>query len=110
LVVVVLLFAAGALLTWLGSADPPINPGEAFWRRTLQQLPGVVDRCGDFTWMARVIPPLLAGSGAAVANFRRPRSAVTLIVSMLGWAVTISLAVAATQNAIPWGEQRCIID
>jgi hypothetical protein len=48
--VAALLFTAAIGLTWLGSADVPIDTrNSAFWYRTLREIPGLTDVCGDFT-------------------------------------------------------------
>jgi hypothetical protein len=105
------MLAAGIILAWLGSADPPIDVrNSAYWYRTLGKIPGLTDVCGDFTWLARFVPPVLAATGAVLALFRRPRSVVSLIAAGVGIAVTVVLAFATTQNAIPWGGLHCIID
>lgn len=68
------LYVAAGILVWLGSADAPIDTRDsAFWYRTLRDIPGLVDVCGDFTWAARAMPPILAGLGALTAYLHEPR-------------------------------------
>ncbi len=111
LLVAALLLAAGPILAWLGPADPPIDVrNSAFWYRTLQKFPGLTDVCGDFTWLARAIPPVVAALGALVALLQLPQSVVSVGATALGLALAAALAFATTQNAIPWGQLHCIID
>jgi hypothetical protein len=97
------------ILAWLGSADPPIDVrNSAYWYRTLRKIPGLTDVCGDFTWLARAIPPTVAALGGVVALLHRPRSLLSLGAGALGFALGAGLAFATTQNAVPWGEIHCV--
>jgi hypothetical protein len=107
--VAALLFTAAIGLTWLGSADVPIDTrNSAFWYRTLREIPGLTDVCGDFTWLARAIPPALAAVGALIAFLPRRRSITSWGAGAFGIALAAALWVATTQNAIPMGELHCI--
>jgi hypothetical protein len=98
-------------LAWLGSADPPIDVrNSAYWYRTLRKIPGLTDVCGHFTWLARAVPPVVAFLGALVALLHRPRSTLSTAVGGLGLVLAAVLALATTQNAVPWGELHCILD
>lgn len=103
------LYVAAIGLTWLGSADAPIDTrNSAYWYRTLREVPGLVDMCGDFRWLARAIPPALAALGALIVPVPRPRSITSLVAGVLGIALAAALWIATTQNAVPWGEIHCV--
>jgi hypothetical protein len=72
--------------------------------------PGITDVCGDFTWLARAIPPALAALGALIVLLPRPRSIASWGAGAFGIALAATLAFATTHNAIPWGQLHCIID
>lgn len=96
-------------LTWLGSADPPIDTrNSAYWYRTLREVPGLVEVCGDFTWLARAIPAALAGLGALMVLVPRRRSITSWGAGVFGVALAAILWIATTQNAVPWGEIHCV--
>jgi hypothetical protein len=109
LLVAALLFAIAVGLTWLGSAEPPIDTrNSAYWYRTLRGIPGLTDVCGDFTLLARAIPPALAVVGAITAFLPTPRSIRSWGIGAFGIALAVALWVATTQNAIPLGELHCV--
>ena len=111
LVPAAVLYFAAIILTWLGSADPPIDlRSSAFWYQVLSKVPGLLDVCGDFTWGARLVPALLALVGAAVAFLPEPRTQLTSSVGLGGVVLASVLAYATTQNAVPWGAPHCIIN
>lgn len=104
-----LLLVVGIISAWLGSADPPIDVRNgAYWYRTLRKIPGLTDVCGDFTWLARAVPPAVATLGGVVALLHRPRSILSLGAGAFGLAVAAGLAFATMQNAVPLGEIHCI--
>jgi hypothetical protein len=105
------LYLIAVVLTWLGSADPPIDlRSSAYWYRTLSRVPGLLDICGDFTWGARLVPPILAGLGGLAAVIPRPRSRVSVVLGVVGFGLAAVLLYATTQHAIPWGQRGCIIN
>lgn len=105
------LCATASALTWLGSADPPLDlRNSAYWVQTLSRVPGLLDVCGDFTWPARAVPAVLAALGAGVAILVAPRSRLSLSFAVGALAVSALLIFATTQNATPMGELGCIID
>jgi hypothetical protein len=76
-----------------------------FW----SNLPGITDVCGDFTWLARAVPPGIALLGTVFLLTPRP-SRRTLAIGAVGILVAVGLGFAVAQNAVPWGEQQCIVD
>jgi hypothetical protein len=110
-VVAGILATLAVTLVLVGSADAPIDVrGSAFWYRTLRSVPGLVDVCGHFTWLARMIPPAMALAAGVVLVARPPRT--RLMWGLAGGAVLLAavLGYATTQNAVPWGEIHCILD
>jgi hypothetical protein len=109
-VIAIGLFATAIVSTWLGSADPPIDTrNSAYWYRTLAHVRGLTDTCGDFTWFARAIPASLALAGGALGWAFAERRARWILVAA-GLFLAACLWMAAVQNAVPIGQQRCIID
>jgi hypothetical protein len=106
-----LLCAAAVALTWIGSADPPIDiRNSAYWSRTLNRVPGLLDTCRNFTWAARAVPPVLAAVGGGVALLATPRSRLSIGSSVAAFALSAALLYATLQNAVPWGEVGCVIN
>jgi hypothetical protein len=79
-----------------------------FWYRTLREIPGLTDVCGDFAWLARAFPPALAAVGALIAFLPGRRSITSWGAGAFGIALPAALWVATMQNAIPLGELHCI--
>ena len=110
-VVAAFLWVVAVGLVMLGSADAPIDVrNSAYWYRTLRSVPGLTDVCGDFTWLARSIPPGLAAVGGALPLMAAPRSRLSWSLAGVGFVLAVFLANLTLRNAVPWGELGCIVD